>query len=148
MSWHIRSGTQRTREAQSKIVFSVWSSFIGAVRDQQVVGLIDYDLAPATARRYDTLFAFSDASKGWSGDDNAPNTQCGGCNDAQAKQVFIAKQVNAAAPNMPVSDTLSTSRVSTLACARAQRLHGADNDVRSPAHCAGVGWHGVGGDAL
>lgn len=53
---------------------------------------------------YDTLEAYSNSSLGFIGaDPSIPHTsQCGGCNDAQAKQLFIAQQVRAVAPDLPI----------------------------------------------
>ena len=53
---------------------------------------------------YDTLQSYTNESLGFIGSNPTlqPQGQCGGCNDAQAKQLFIAEQVKAAAPNMPV----------------------------------------------
>jgi hypothetical protein len=53
---------------------------------------------------YDTLVSYSNASLGFRGSDPAVTgpSQCGGCNDAQAKQLFIAKQVRAVAPDLPI----------------------------------------------
>jgi hypothetical protein len=53
---------------------------------------------------YDTLTQYSNKSLGFIGSDPSikGQTQCGGCNDAQAKQLFIAKQVKAAAPDLPI----------------------------------------------
>ena len=51
------------------------------------------DAARPHASRYDTLQGYGNTSLGWIGDDGTSGGQCGGCNDAQAKQLFIARQV-------------------------------------------------------
>jgi hypothetical protein len=53
---------------------------------------------------YDTLQDYTNATLGFRGRDPSitGSSQCGGCNDAQAKQLFIARQVKAAAPSLPI----------------------------------------------
>ncbi len=52
---------------------------------------------------YDTLTGYSNASLGFIGQDpSITNSQCGGCNDAQAKQQYIAEQVRSVAPDLPI----------------------------------------------